>query len=63
MTSQPGKQIIAMHIQLSISRYKLNQAIKFGHLIECNMRNIALKKSHTKFGADVFPESFLKSQN
>ena len=61
MTSQPGKQIIAMHIQLNICT--VNQAIKFGHLVECNMRNIVLKKSHTKCGAEVFPESFLKSQN
>ena len=33
MTSEPGKQTIAIHILLNISRGKDNQAVKFGQLI------------------------------
>ena len=34
MTSQPGKQRIAINILSNISRSKGNQTIKFGQLIE-----------------------------
>ena len=37
MTSQPGKQIIAIHILHNISTTKSNQAIKFGQLTEYNI--------------------------
>ena len=50
MTSQPVQQTIAIHIFTNISRNKGNQAMKFGQLIEYNMRNIFLKKSYTKCG-------------
>ena len=40
MTSQPGKQSIVIHILPNISRSKRNQTMKFGQLIECNMRNM-----------------------
>ena len=50
MTSQPGKQTIAIHILPNISRSKGNQTMKFGQLIEYNMRNIFLEKSYTKCG-------------
>ena len=40
MTSQPGKQTIAMYISPNISRSKSNQAIKFSQLTEYNMGNI-----------------------
>ena len=43
MTSQPGKQIIAIHILHNISTTKSNQAIKFGQLTEYNMRKTFLK--------------------
>ena len=46
MMSQPGKQTIAIHILPNISRSKGNQTMKFGQLIEYNMRNIFLEKSH-----------------
>ena len=36
---QPGKKIIAMHIFPNISRSKDNQTMKFGQLVEYNMRN------------------------
>ena len=39
MTSQPG-----IHILTNISRSKGNQEMKFGQLIEYNMRNIFLAK-------------------
>ena len=48
MTSQPGKQTIAIHILPNISRSKGNQAMKFGQLVKYNMRNIFLEKSYTK---------------
>ena len=44
MTSQSGKQRIAMHILLNISQSKDNQTMKFGQLIEYNTRNIFLEK-------------------
>ena len=45
MTSQPGKQIISIHILPNISRSKGNPAMKFGQLIEYNMRKHAWKKA------------------
>ena len=36
------KQLITMHILPNISRNKTNHTIKFGHLIEDNMRNIEM---------------------
>ena len=44
MTSKSGKQIIVIHILPNISRRKGNQTMKFGQLIEYNMRNIFLEK-------------------
>ena len=37
--------------------------MKFGQLIEYNMRNIFLEKSYTKCGGETFPDPFLKNQN
>ena len=42
MASQPEKQTIAIHILTKIFRNKSNQKMKFGQLIEYNMRNIFL---------------------
>ena len=50
MTSKPGKQTIAIHILLCISRNKDNQTVKFGQLIEYKMRKNFLEKSHPKCG-------------
>ena len=47
LTSQPGQQKIPM---ANISRSQDNQAMKFGHLIKHNMRNIFLKKLCRKCG-------------
>ena len=60
MTSQPGKQTIAIRILPSISRSKGNQTIK---LIEYKMKNIFLEKSYTKCGGETIPRPFLKNQN
>ena len=47
MTSQPGKQAIAIRILPNISRSTRNQT-QFGQLIEYNMRNTFVEKSYTK---------------
>ena len=63
LTSQPGKQKIAIHILPNISRSKGNQKIKFGQLIEYNIRNIFIEISYTKRGAETILRPFLKNQN
>ena len=61
MTSKTGKQLTAIHILPNISRSEGNQAMKFGQLIECNMRNIFLKKSYTKYSEKTSPRPFSKN--
>ena len=34
--------------------------MKFGQLIEYNMRNIFLEKSYTKFGGEISPRPFFE---
>ena len=63
MTSQPGKQIIAIHILPYISRSKENQIMKFCQLIEYNLRNTFLEKSYTKYGGEISPRPFSKKSN
>ena len=46
------------YIYWSISQEIKDQTIKFGQLIEYNMRNISLEKSYTKFGEETIPRSF-----
>ena len=60
MTSQPGSQIIAIHILPNISRSKGNQMMKFGQLIEYNMRNISVEKSYTKCAGETIPRPLSK---
>ena len=52
MTLQPGK-LIVQYILSNISRSEGNRTIIFGQLIECNMRNIFLEKSLTKYDAEM----------
>ena len=59
-TSQPEKQRIAIHILPNISGSKDNQTMKFGQLIECNMSNIFLEKSYTKYGGEIILRPFSK---
>ena len=42
----------------NIPRSKDNQTMKFGQLIEYNMRNICLGKSYRKCGGETSPRSF-----
>ena len=42
------KKTITIHILANISRSKGNQTMKFGQLIEYNMRNTFIGKSYTK---------------
>ena len=60
MTSQPGKQTIAIYTLPNISRSKRNQTMKLGQLIEYNMSNIFLKTSYTKCGRETIPRLFSK---
>ena len=60
MTSQHGRKIIPIHILLNISRSKGNQTMRFGQLIEYNMKNIFLEKSCTKYGGETIPRPFSK---
>ena len=63
MTSQPGKKTIAIHILPNISRSKGNQTMKYGQLIQYNMRNIFLKKSYIKCSGKPLSNLFQKNQN
>ena len=64
MTSQSGQQTILIHLLPNISRSKGDQALKFGQLIEFNMRNIFLEKSFTKYGGEkLVPGPFPKNEN
>ena len=60
MTSQPGKQIIAIHILPDTLRSKGNQTMKFSLWVEYYMRNIFLKKFFTKCDAENIPRPFSK---
>ena len=60
MMSQPHQQTIAMHVLTNNSRSKSNQTIKFGQLVEHDMRKIFLEKSHTKCGGETIPRPFAK---
>ena len=60
MTSQTEKQVIAVHIFPNILRNKGNQTMKFGQLVEYDMRNIFLENSYTKYGAEPIPKPFSK---
>ena len=62
MTSQPGQEAIAIHILSNIWRSKDNQTMKFGRLIEYNMRNIFLEKPFTKCGRVTITRQFSKSK-
>ena len=59
-TSHLGKQTIAVHILLNISRSKGNQTMKFGQLIKCNIRKFFLENSYTKCGGETSPRPFSK---
>ena len=60
MSSQPGKQTIAMYILPNISRSKGSQTIKCGHLIQYNTENIFLENSYAKYCRETIPRPFSK---
>ena len=60
MTSQPVKQTIAIYILPSIFRSKSNHMMKFGQLIEHNIRNTFLEKPYKKCGGETIPKLFSK---
>ena len=62
MTLQPGRRIIAIHILSNISRSKDNQTMKFGQLIEYNMRNIFRETSYKIRRRNYSQTLFLKSK-
>ena len=49
---------MTIHILANISKGKGNQTMKFGQLIECNMRNIFLEKPYTKYDGETSPRPF-----
>ena len=61
MTSSTGKQIIAMQTLPNTSKSKDNQTISFSQLIEYNMKNIFLQKSHTNIVEELVQVPFLKN--
>ena len=63
MTSQAGKQTIKVHILPNIFQNKDNQTMKFGQLLEHNMRKNFLKKSCAKYDGETIPEPFLENQS
>ena len=60
MMSQIGKQTIAIHTLINISRNKRNQTMKYGQLIEYNIRNIFLKNSYATCDGETIPRPFSK---
>ena len=60
MTSQSEKQTVAIYILPNISKSKGSQKMKFGQLIEYNMRKIFLEKSYTKCVGGTIPRPFSK---
>ena len=63
MTSKPGQQGIAIQTLINIPRSKGDQIMKFGQLIEYNLRNIFLKNYTQNVAEKLFPDSFLQNKN
>ena len=63
MTSQYDWQTITIHILRNISRSKGNQTMKFGQLIEYNLKTIFFKNHTQSILEKLFPGTFPKSQN
>ena len=63
MTSQPGNQTIAIHILPNVSRNKGSHTMKFGQVIEYNMKTFFFKKNTQNEVEKTFPDPFLKKQN
>ena len=53
MTTHAGQQVITIHIFPNTSGIKDNQAMKFGQLIEYNVKNIFVLKICSKWGRET----------
>ena len=53
----------AIHILHNVSRSKENQTMKFGQLIEYNMRNIFLKNHTENVVEKLVQDRFIRGQN
>ena len=51
---------IKIRILSNISRRKINQAIKYGQLIEYSIRNIFVENTYLKYGGEANPRPFHK---
>ena len=60
MTLLGGKQAVVIHVYPNISKSKGIQTVKFGHLIEYNMRITFLVKSYIKCGGETSARPFCK---
>ena len=49
-----------MGMSINMSRSKGNQTMKFGQLMEYNMRYIFLERSYAKCGGETIPRPFSK---
>ena len=59
MKSQPRKQTVTIHTLSNIKWRKM----KFGQLIEYNMRKVYLEQSYIKCVEKLVPKTFQKDQN
>ena len=59
MTTQPGKQTVAIHTLPNISGSKSNQAMKLGQLVDYNKRNICFKNYADNEAEKLIPDLFL----
>ena len=57
------KQTITIHLLPNASRSKGRETMKFGQLIEYDMRNIFLKKHTQNVVKKLVPDPYLKNQN
>ena len=55
-----NQAFVTLHILPNIPRSKGCQAMKFGQLIEYNLRNIFVQKSYTKCAAETIPRPLSK---
>ena len=58
MTSQPGKQTIAINILPNFLRNKDNQTMKFGQLTEYGIKKIFVEKSYPKYSGETSSRPF-----
>ena len=60
MLSQLRKQTVAIHTLPNILKIKGNQTMKFGQLIEYDVRNTFFQKSYTKCCGETIPRPISK---